>query len=237
MEEKLIKSKERVKNHGEVFTPKFIVHKMLNLPGVSEAKTDISKTVLEPSAGEGIFLVELLKMRLDYITKKHKDSIIDYENDSLIALSTMYGVELLKDNSQKCVANIIDTYMEYYRKYADNAGLKINENIKKSAITIISSNNLLGNFLTEKDSYGNELFFSEWKIVGKTKKGYYKIQRTEYTLEEIRNNIAISNGEYKLVNKNKQLSFFAEDNKEFEEKYIAVSIDKLWKEEIKRRIK
>lgn len=234
MEEKLIKSKERVKNHGEVFTPKFIVHKMLNLPGVCEAKTDISKTVLEPSAGEGIFLVELLKMRLEHISKENKNSIIDYENDSLIALTTLYGIELLKDNSQKCVANIIDTYMEYYRKFADDLDVKINEKIKKSAITIVSANNLLGNFLTEKDPYGNDLIFSEWKIIGKNKKGYYKIQRTEYTLDEIRENSSVENGMSKQNNINRQISFFVEEIKTPEEKYLPVSIDMLWKEEVER---
>lgn len=234
MEEKLIKSRERVKNHGEVFTPKFIVHKMLSLPGVQEAKTDITKTVLEPSAGEGIFLVELLKMRLDYLIKKYKQDIIGYENDSLMALTTLYGVELLEDNSQKCVANITETYMYYYRIMAESLNVNVKENIKKSAITIISANNLLGNFLTEKDLYGNDLVFSEWLPIKKNKKGYNIIQRTEYTLDEIRDKLEVKNGNTKSKNIFSQISFFEDEVKQFEERYIPVSIDMVWKEEIER---
>lgn len=234
MEEILIKSRERVKNHGEVFTPKFIVHKMLALPGIKEAKTDFTKTVLEPSAGEGIFLVELLKMRLDYLFKEYPDDLITYENESIMALTTLYGVELLKDNSQKCVANIAETYMEYYRKYAQKLKVDINENIKKSAITIISANNLLGNFLTEKDPYGNDLIFSEWQVIDKNKKGYNIIQRTEYTLDEIREQTNVSSGNAKNKIAYNQISFFQDDIKEVDEKYVPVAIDKLWKEEIER---
>lgn len=207
---------------------------MLALPGIKEAKTDFTKIVLEPSAGEGIFLVELLKMRLDYLIKKNQDDLITYENESIMALTTLYGVELLKDNSQKCVANITETYMEYYRKYAQNLNVPINENIKKSAITIISSNNLLGNFLTEKDPFGNDLIFSEWQVIDKNKKGYNIIQRTEYTLNEIREHTDVSSGNAKNKIAYNQISFFQDDKKQVDEKYIPVAIDKLWKEEIER---
>lgn len=234
MGERLIKSKERVKNHGEVFTPKFIVHKMLNLEGVRDAKTDIYKTVLEPSAGEGVFLVELLKMRLDFLAKKYSDSFIDYENYSLIALTTLYGVELLKDNSQKCVANIVDVFMDYYRIQSEKSGEKINENVKKSAITIVSANNLLGNFLTEKDLYGNDLIFSEWKVLDKKRRGFSLIERTEYTLDEIREQKDVENGVIKSKQSCVQMSFFNEPVQEFEENYEIVTIDKVWKEKVTR---
>lgn len=243
-EEILIKSKKRVRNHGEVFTPKHIVHKMLNLEGVREAQTDIYKTVLEPSAGEGVFLCELLKMRLENITKLAKDDIIKFENDSLIALSTLYGVELLEDNSQKCTMNLFETFIEYYINFASKLNQTAKDEVKKSAKTIISANILLGNFLTEKNPYGEDLLFSEWKIIGKDKKGYSIIQRTEYTLEEIRENQEKEAGimmrdkkvtaKGQLDGQNDFFNLYKDDEVEEEKKtikYIPVSIIKVYEEE------
>lgn len=96
--EKIIKNKNRVQNHGEVFTPKRIVRKVLDLPGVREACQNITSTFLEPAAGEGIFLVEILKRKINMIEKRYGKDLTSYENYSLLALSTLYGVELLEDN-------------------------------------------------------------------------------------------------------------------------------------------
>lgn len=64
---KLIKSKERVQNHGEVFTPKWMVQKMLAEPAIQAKLQDLHATFLEPSAGEGAFLVEILHQKLNYV--------------------------------------------------------------------------------------------------------------------------------------------------------------------------
>lgn len=61
MEEKLIKSKHRVQKHGEVFTPSWMVQKMLDTPGVKEACENVSATFLEPAAGDGNFLLAILR--------------------------------------------------------------------------------------------------------------------------------------------------------------------------------
>lgn len=51
MAENLIKSKQRVQKHGEVFTPSWMVQKMLDTPGIKEACETVSATFLEPAAG------------------------------------------------------------------------------------------------------------------------------------------------------------------------------------------
>lgn len=67
--ERLINNKRRVRKHGEVFTPSHIVKKMLDVPSISEACEDLTATFFEPGAGEGAFLVEVLKRKLRTVEK------------------------------------------------------------------------------------------------------------------------------------------------------------------------
>src|SRR5690625_8051956 len=104
--EEISKCKRRVQKHGEVFTPKRIVNKMLNIPGVKEACESLTKTFLEPSAGEGAFLTAILERKLTKVTETYNADLKQFENHSLLALTTLYGVELLEDNVQTCVMNM-----------------------------------------------------------------------------------------------------------------------------------
>src|SRR5699024_10818753 len=84
--ENIIKSKKRVQQHGEVLTPKSIVKKMLDTPEIKEATMDLETTFLEPGAGEGAFLMEILHRKLKMVLKKYNNSLLQYENYSLFAL-------------------------------------------------------------------------------------------------------------------------------------------------------
>ena len=116
--EKIIKSKARVQKHGEVFTPRKIVNQMLDVPEIKEACENLTATFLEPAAGEGAFLIEILKRKLIMVSERYNDDLTQYENYSLLALSTLYGIELLEDNAQICVMNMYETYYDYYQKQA-----------------------------------------------------------------------------------------------------------------------
>lgn len=83
MTEKIIKSADRVKDHGEVFTPRRIVNLMLDQPEITTKINDLHATFLEPSAGEGAFLVELLKRKLQVALKQSK-SVRAFNENSLI---------------------------------------------------------------------------------------------------------------------------------------------------------
>ena len=90
----LIKSKERVQNHGEVFTPKWMVQKMLSEPAIQEKIRDVHATFLEPSAGEGAFLVEILHQRLTYLD--HQVSKASWLKQAIWALMSIYGIDLIR---------------------------------------------------------------------------------------------------------------------------------------------
>lgn len=194
-EEEIIKSKLRVQKHGEVFTPKKIVNKMLDVPGIKEACENLTATFLEPSAGEGAFLVAILERKLNMVAGNYNNDLIQYENNSLLALTTLYGVELLEDNAQICTMNMFQKYYEHYKKQVEYHNGELNRKVLDSAKKIISLNIARGNFLTKKSVDDEPIVFSEWLPIKmrKTTKSI-RIQRTEYTLDEIYINVEKENG-------------------------------------------
>jgi hypothetical protein len=181
-EEIIIKSSDRVKDHGEVFTPNRIVKLMLSQPEIQQKIHDLSATFLEPSAGEGAFLVELLKQKLAIALAKSSNATA-YNRNCLIALSTLYGVELLEDNVEMLVMNMITTFnLEYSRIISEKFAGKVNQHVLDSAKVIIQANMVQGNTLEKTTSDGSPIIFSEWKPEPGN-----KVQRAEYTFESIIN--------------------------------------------------
>ncbi|MFK8884830.1 N-6 DNA methylase [Bacillus velezensis] len=239
--EKIIKSKKRIQNHGEVFTPKRIVNKMLDMPHIREACQNLTSTFLEPAAGEGAFLVEVLDRKMKMVVKNYGDDLTQYENYSLLALSTIYGVELLEDNAQKCVMNMYQVYYEAYRQQSITHGAKVKKKVLDSAKLIISNNIVQGNFLAKLTTNGNPIVFSEWHPINLRKNTkIIKILRTEYTLEDILNGVKKEGGEpaTHLV-RGDQLDlfdFFGDEEvveaKKKRIKYVPVKITNVYKEEM-----
>jgi hypothetical protein len=239
--EKIIKSKKRIQNHGEVFTPKRIVKKMLDLPNIREACQNLTSTFLEPAAGEGAFLVEVLNRKMKIVSKNYGNNLTRYENYSLLALSTLYGVELLEDNAQKCVMNMYLVYYEAYRKQAIEHGAKVKNKVLDSAKLIISKNIVQGNFLTKLSANGNPIMFSEWHPVNFRKDAKtIKVQRTEYTIEDILDGVEKEGGEPSThsvkVAKMDLFDLFDDqevvDTEEKRMKYVDVKITDVYKEEM-----
>ncbi|WP_303861985.1 N-6 DNA methylase [Alkalibaculum bacchi] len=243
MKEEIIKSKLRVQKHGEVFTPKRIVNKMLDIPGLKDACENLTATFLEPAAGEGAFLVVILERKLNMVSEKYNKDLTQYENYSLLALTTVYGIELLEDNAQTCVMNMFQLYYDKYKEQVEHHGGELKDKVLDSAKKIISLNICNGNFLTRKSVNGSPLVFSEWQPINmrKTSKNI-KIQRTEYTLDEIYENVKKENGRAinKFIQEPVQLDLFdfLEDESENineiqkEMRYIPVKIIDVYKEEM-----
>lgn len=160
MNERIIKSTDRVKDLGEVFTPKKIVDLMLNQPEITAKINDLHATFLEPSAGEGAFLVELLKRKLN-VAKAQSKNVKEMQNNFLLALSTLYGIELMEDNVEMLVMNMSNAFQQIYYHTFDLQDQDIK--VIKSANVIISANMAQGNALTRKTDTGEPIIFSEWK--------------------------------------------------------------------------
>lgn len=180
---KTIKSNDRIKDHGEVFTPKKIVEKMLEQTGITEQVYSLRSTFLEPSAGEGAFLIAILERKLKYAAKQ-STNMREFSNNALMALSTLYGIELLEDNVEMLVMNMNETFANNYRKLGmEFFEAKPDPKVYHSAKVIIRANMAQGDALKKVDASGSPIIFSEWQQIGKT-----RVQRTEYTFESIINN-------------------------------------------------
>ena len=222
LNEKIIKSADRVKDIGEVFTPKKIVDFMLNQSEIKEKVNSLTATFLEPSAGEGAFLVELLRRKLSFATRQSKD-IKEMQNNFLLALSTLYGIEIMEDNVEMLVMNMANTFRDVYFKTFKPKDQ--NQKVLKSANVIISANMAQGDTLKRITSTGDPIIFSEWTPVGKN-----KVQRTEYTFDAI-----VEGGDPvgNVFNKVEQLSLFDEpdENNEPEpKKYLPVKWEDVYKQ-------
>ena len=107
-----VKSKQRVSDHGEVFTAQREVSAMLDL--VKQETERIDSRFLEPACGTGNFLVEILKRKLTVVENRYSKNQLDYERYSIIALTSIYGVDILEDNVQTCRDRLLGIFTHHY---------------------------------------------------------------------------------------------------------------------------
>src|SRR3954468_259335 len=107
----VVKSKKRVADHGEVFTPSWMVEAMLDL--VKDETERIDSRFLEPACGSGNFLVRVLQRKLSAVEIKFRKSEFERQHYALLALMCTYGIELLADNIAECRRNLLEIFAEY----------------------------------------------------------------------------------------------------------------------------
>ena len=165
----LIKSKKRVADHGEVFTPPWLVEKMLDLvKGESER---IDSRFLEPACGSGNFLVPILQRKLAAVEAKYGKSYFEKRHFALLALTCCYGIELLADNIAECRANMLAVFAGYLR-------LDENDELYRAGSHVLSLNLIHGDAMTMKDSNDGPITIVEWGYIGKG-----KFQRRDFRLD------------------------------------------------------
>lgn len=171
-----VKSKQRVRDHGEVFTPDFIVKEMLDL--VKNETERIESRFLEPACGDGNFLAPILERKLGVVKKKYKSSQVEFERNAILAVSSIYGVELLHDNVSTCIERLYKIVDDMYSKLYKE---KCNDDFRKSVRFVLNRNILQGDALTLKKTDGKEwIIFSEWALVNGS-----SIKRRDFTYKEI----------------------------------------------------
>ena len=179
---KLTKSKERVSKYGEVFTPDWVVEKMITQPEIMEKLKDASATFLEPAAGEGAFLMPLVRYKLKFVAEK-ATTLSEFNNQALVALASLYGIELLEDNFKVLVKNMKDTFQATYEEWlAKKFQAKVDPKVVSLASQIIDANIVQGDTLKGINKQGDPIMFNEWKLVGDLKFTYKK-----YSLDNISN--------------------------------------------------
>lgn len=181
--EKQIKSRQRVAEHGEVYTAEREVKAMCDL--VSDECSRIDSRFLEPACGDGNFLAEILSRKLAAVKKKYKKSVIDYEKNALLAVSSIYGVDILADNVAACRERLFKIWRKEYKSVVKTA---YSEDTEKSVRFILSKNIVCGNALTLMcvDENGIDtdtpIIFSEWAFIMGA-----NMQRHDFTFSELLN--------------------------------------------------
>ena len=162
MENKQVKSKKRVTDHGEVFTAQREVNAMLDL--VKQETERIDSRFLEPACGTGNFLVEILKRKLTIVENRYVKNQLDYERYAIIALTSVYGVDILQDNVQTCRDRLFEIFSNFY---LNNYKKEAKPEFLKVAAFILSRNILWGDALSLKtpDQKAEPIIFSEWSPV------------------------------------------------------------------------
>jgi hypothetical protein len=191
VEELVVKSRHRVRTYGEVFTPSHMVNQMLDLVK-EELETGpgfVDKTFLEPAAGDGNFLVAILRRKLQALTEHYPPE--SWPTESLFALASIYGVELLEDNH----ADAKHAMREEFRTFHTDNGVPCGPttDLMQAATFLVETNLVCGNTLTSLDHRGEPIQFSWWKRV-EGKPGM--VLREPFSLKSLRNADAFDFTEY-----------------------------------------
>lgn len=159
-EELLVKSRLRVKAHGEVFTPRRMVDQMLDLVSgdLESGPGFVDRTFLEPAAGDGNFLVAIVQRKLRAI-ESHFDRSL-WADESLFALASIYGIELLEDNHADARAAMLDAFLAFHTSHRNPCGPEAN--LTRAATFLIDANVVRGDTLTGLTPEGEEIEFSWW---------------------------------------------------------------------------
>ena len=206
--QKQTKSKQRVRAHGEVFTAEREVKAMCDL--VKDETERIDSRFLEPACGDGNFLAEILTRKLEVVKRKYKKSTLDYEKNAVLAISSVYGVDILNDNVLACRDRLFKLWDKEYKAVCKK---DCNDQTREAVKFILTKNIVCGNALTLKcvDENGNEtdepIVFSEWAFITG-----FQMQRQDYTFAHL---LEMNNEEKKTK---KQQSMF--DEKQDEGKFL-----------------
>ncbi len=174
----LVKSKKRVADHGEVFTPQWMVDAMLQLvQGESER---IDSRFLEPACGSGNFLVPILRRKLATVEFRYGRSTFDRQNYALHGLMCIYGVELLPDNVGECRARLLQTFKE-------GLGIDVGDTLYSAAREVLAANIVHGDALTMMDRTGQPIVFAEWGYLGRG-----RFQRRDFRLDVLTHSSSFS---------------------------------------------
>lgn len=179
-----VKSKKRVVDHGEVFTAEREVKAMCDL--VADECLRIDSRFLEPACGDGNFLAEILSRKLAIVKERYRRNAYDWERYSLLALGSLYGVDLLSDNCEACRDRL---YAIWEKSYKGVCRKECNDATRRAAHFILQRNIVCGNALSLRcvDEVQQDtdipIIFSEWSFP----QNNAFLHRKDYTFAELLN--------------------------------------------------
>jgi hypothetical protein len=158
-----LRNRQRVIDHGEVFTPPGLVNDMLNL--VAHECERIDSRFLEPACGDGNFLAEVLRRKLVTVNKKNGRNREKWERDAILAVCSLYGIDLLADNVTACWGRLFEMVSV---AYSARFNTPLPEEAARAAAYILSKNVVQGDALTLRTAADRPIVFPEWSPVNGT---------------------------------------------------------------------
>lgn len=149
----LVRSKQRVADHGEVFTPDWLVEAMLDFAKDESSRVD--SRFLEPACGSGNFLVRVLYRKLMTVQHRYGKSDFEKRHYALLALMCSYGIELLADNIDECRQNMLEIFTVFFDLDKDDP-------LSLAATHVLTQNIVHGDATTMLNSGGSAITFAEW---------------------------------------------------------------------------
>ena len=175
--EKQVISKQRVADHGEVYTSKREVRAMLDL--VQQETERIESRFLEPACGTGNFLAEILERKLQVVARRYGQVQLEYERNAVLAVSSIYGIDILEDNIRECGDRLFNIFNQKYSEFfADFTKQECREAVRY----ILGRNMIHGDALTLKTVGENPqpIIFSEWSLVNGS-----MVKRRDFAFQEL----------------------------------------------------
>ena len=152
---KQIKSRQRVADHGEVFTNPREVNAMLDL--VRDESFRLDSRFLEPACGDGNFLIEILRRKLSLL--QDVKSQTEWEFQSLIAVSSCYGIDILPDNAEACRTRLEEYVLS---QHPASERLPVDSPYLLSLRYMLQKNIVCGDALTYRTAENKPIVFCEW---------------------------------------------------------------------------
>lgn len=179
----LVRSKQRVADHGEVFTPHVLVEAMLDL--VAGEANRLESRFLEPACGSGNFLVQILRRKFAVVMARYGGNDFEKRHYALLAVMSIYGIELLPDNVEECRANLLAEFYEL-------VGGSDKEGWIAAATAVLGVNIVHGDALTMLSSeiVDESITFAEWSYIGK---GNYR--RRDFRFDTMTQTAAFGEGD------------------------------------------
>jgi hypothetical protein len=177
MEAAVVRTKKRVADHGEVLTGQREVNAMLDL--VKQETERIDSRFLEPACGDGNFLSAILERKLAVVEKRYGKSQLDFERNAVLAVSSMYGIDILPDNVRDCRRRLFETFDAHYKRLFKAAG----KNSCREAVRFILERNIIWGDALTLNTVGAKpvhIVFSEWSPVNGS-----MLKRRDFTFSEL----------------------------------------------------
>ncbi len=169
-------NRSRISEFGEVFTAEREVTAMIDL--VSNEAERIDSRFLEPACGDGNFLNEILKRKLEIVKNKYRKDKTDFKKYVFIAVSSIYGIDILADNVISCQQRLMTLVKLECSGLLDE---KHEDNFFDIVEFLLSKNIIHGDALSLNYAASTKpIVFSEWSMVSEG-----MIKRTDYTFTNL----------------------------------------------------